>query len=166
MESFDLAIEERIQKIIPFYAGTYDLYLFNFFLNSHVSQRPRDEIELLFSEKTKIAKVSAIQILSLIRERKLLKEKFQEKISNDIDDCKTQILNIWQLAYPNIEDYFRSSQSKESLENKVLELEKEKRDTELSCWQDLVQLRKELLIAMLDYKSNVSKKKLLSQIVE
>ena len=160
------AIEDKIQEMLPFYADAYDLYFLNLFLNSHVSQHPVDEIELLFSEKTKIAKVSAIQLLSLIRERKLLKERSLEKISNDTDDCRTRILNIRQSDYASDEEYFHASQSRESLENKILELRKEKREAELSCWQDIVMLRKELLISMLDYKSNVSKKKLLSQIIE
>ena len=51
------AIEDKIQEMLPFYADAYDLYFLNLFLNSHVSQHPVDEIELLFSEKTKIAKV-------------------------------------------------------------------------------------------------------------
>src|SRR3989338_7194179 len=46
-------------------------------------------------------------------------------------------------------DYF--SKAKMQIENNVLDLEKEKRQEYLTCWKDLMFLKKYLLVALKDY---------------
>lgn len=145
---------------IPCYAGKSDVETLNRFLDTQGPGDTGDEIDMMFSDKVKLAKTSVLQIMSQINERLIIKKMNVERIYYDIDKCRTGILNAEDVYSRNYSANDKDARSR--LEAEITRLEQEKRKEETSCWRDLVQLRKELMMIMSEYKNNSRKKKMLS----
>lgn len=147
---------------IPVYADKNDLNLLNRFMEMQCAANYKDEIDLMFSDKTAFAKSSVINNISQIKERMYLRDRNIGKIDYDICSQRNRLLQL--------EDLFTNGTSpithklKNDIERTILESEKEKRDQEVSCWRDIALLRKDLMLGMNYYKTNSRKKQLISGI--
>ena len=77
-------------------------------------------------------------LIAQIKERQRIKDSNISRINREIDELKTQILNI-DFLYSKIylSDSFRQ---KFELEKQIMILEKEKREEEIRCWRDIASL--------------------------
>lgn len=134
---YQTGIEESLEKIV---------------LNEE-PLRERGIVEKIFSDKGRTLKATIKALFNEILLRERLNSELLNKIDSDI--CKTgsyleQIRMITQRQYmPDLE--IALSRRRTQLENQVLELDKEKRQEYLSCWKDLMFLKRYLLSALKDY---------------
>lgn len=85
-----------------------------------------------------MARDSVVSLLSLIREREIIKKKNIESITKSIDRCESIILNIKEFRKRN---YITNAGREETeLLKEINRLNKEKRTEEMSCWQDITKL--------------------------
>lgn len=116
-------------------------------------ERERGVVEKIFSDKRRTLKATIKALFNEI----LLRERLDSELLNRIDSdiCKSdsyleQIRFFTQRQYtPDLEIAF--SRRRTQLENQVCELEKEKRQEYLTCWKDLMFLKRYLLSALKDY---------------
>jgi len=112
-----------------------------------------DEISSIFTDKTNLKKTAVKNLISQIRERKIIEYAQQKGILKDICEVETALMQIESIAR-NV--YFANiGWSKNSLIGHAGKLEKEARDRKESCWKDLVDLKKELLEEVKGYKNAV-----------
>ena len=150
------SLEYRVYNFLPYYGNTNDLSVINQFIDSQSSKKSEDEVELMFSEKVGIAKALVIQILSQIKEREIIKERNFAKINYDMGRL-SWLKDMCAGSYA-----LNMSNADLDLEKQVVNLEKEKRTEQVSCWRDLVNLKKDLMGIMAEYKTTAKKKKVLS----
>jgi len=126
--------------------------------------RERGIVERVFSDKGRTLKATIKALFNEILLRERLNSELLVKIDSDI--CKTdsyleQIKFLTQRQYtPDLEIGF--SRRRTQLENQVLDLEKEKRQEYLTCWKDLMFLKKYLLSALKDYWTVSNRKSFLN----
>jgi len=112
-----------------------------------------DEINSIFTDKTNLKRTAVKNLISQIRERKIIEYAQQKGILSNICQVETALMQIESIAR-NV--YFANiGWSKNSLIGHTGKLEKEARDRKESCWKDLVDLRKELLEEVKGYKNAV-----------
>jgi hypothetical protein len=115
--------------------------------------KERGIVEKVFSDKGKTLKATIKALFNEILLRERLNSELLGKIDSDI--CKTnsyleQIRFFTQRQYlPDLEIAF--SRRRTQLENQAFDLEKEKRQEYLTCWKDLMFLKRYLLSALKDY---------------
>jgi hypothetical protein len=116
-------------------------------------ERERGAVEKIFSDKGRTLKATIRALFNEILLRERLNSELLGKIDSDI--CKTdsyleQIRFLTQRQYTqDVEIAF--SRRRTQLENQVFDLEKEKRQEYLSCWKDLMFLKRYLLSSLKDY---------------
>lgn len=126
-------------------------------------ERERGIVEKIFSDKGRTLKATIKAMFNEILLRERLNSKLLDRIDSDI--CKTgsyleQIRFFTQRQYtPDLEIAF--SRRRTQLENQVCDLEKEKRQEYLTCWKDLMFLKKYLLSALKDYWTASNRKSFL-----
>ncbi|MFH1367952.1 MAG: hypothetical protein ABII64_02370 [Elusimicrobiota bacterium] len=145
---------------LPAYANKEDLSLLNRFIEMQSKADYTDEIDLLFSDKTALAKSSVLNIISQIKERIAIKENNLKNIEYGISNQRTRLFNIEDLFANSYS--FDVTKAKNDIEKAIESSEKEKREQEVSCWRDLALLRKDLMFGMNEYKSNSRKKQLIT----
>lgn len=110
-----------------------------------------DEIDSIFKDKTNLKRIAVQDLVSQIRERKLIEYAQQKGILKDICEVGTALMQIESIAQNT---YFANiGWSKNSLLGHIGKLEKEARDRKESCWKDIVDLRKELIGGINSYKN-------------
>jgi len=110
-----------------------------------------DEIDSIFKDKTNLKRIAVQDLVSQLRERKIIEYVQQKGINSDICACGTELLRLDSIAK---NCYFANiGWSKNSLIGHIGKLERESRDRKESCWKDLVDLRKELLEEVKGYRN-------------
>lgn len=145
-------LENSVLKPRPFYHTGIEDSLENIVLKEEPSPE-RSTIDKIFSDKGRNLKATVKALFNEI----LLRERLNSELLNrmDSDICKTdsyleQIKFITQRQYtPDLE--ISLSRRRTQLESRLIDLEKEKRQEYLTCWKDLMFLKKYLLSAFKDY---------------
>jgi hypothetical protein len=137
----------RLYELILSYSDKKDFEDINKILGTVKSA---DEIDSIFKDKTNLKRIAVQDLVSQIRERKIIEYAQQKGISGDICEVETAILKIDSIAKHS---YSPVSWAKTSLIGHIGKLEKEARDRKESCWRDLVDLRKELLEEAKGYRN-------------
>ena len=109
-------------------------------------------LELIVSDKLKNLKSTVNALLDEIETRKKLHGQLVQSIEDQVSVQNSEILNfksIWPKYDWEKEQEF--NQLKNDLEKKVLKLESEKRNEQVECWRDLMQLKKDLMFALREY---------------
>ena len=122
-----------------------------------------DVLERIFSDKTKTLKSTAKALLDEIRLREYLNSLMNNKIDYEISRQNTEILQLpGQKSQYDLNGFVDIEKLKLKLEDRVLDLEKEKRKEYVECWRDLMFLKKYLLSSLKDYWDLVKRRDLLS----
>jgi hypothetical protein len=122
-----------------------------------------DVLERIFSDKTKTLKSTAKALLDEIKLREYLKGLMINKIDCEISRQNTEILQLpKQKSQYDLNGFVDIEKLTLKLEDRVLDLEKEKRKEYVECWRDLMFLKKYLLSSLKDYWDLVKRRDLLS----
>ena len=160
IKDWEYCKKEKNNGFIPIYADKEDLNLLNRFMEMQSCRDSKDEIDILFADKTAFAKSSVINTISQIKERIGIKYNNLNKIDYSISGQRSRLFQL--------EDLFNDTSSpviikaRNDIEKSILDSEKEKRGEETSCWRDIAELRKNLMFAMNEYKTNAMKKQLIT----
>jgi hypothetical protein len=155
-------LDNTLLKPRPFYETGIAESLENIILQDD-PEKERSIVEKIFSDKGRTLKATIKALFNELLLRQNLNYKLLDGIDSDI--CKTgsyleQIRFFTQRQYtPDLEIAF--SRRRTQLENQVVELEKEKRQEYLTCWKDLMFLKKYLLSALKDYWTASNRKSFL-----
>lgn len=137
----------RLYELILSYSDRKDLEDINKIIGADESS----DIDSIFRDKKNLKRVAVQDLVSQMRERKIIEYAQQRGILGNICEAETAILKIDSIAK---DVYFANiGWSKNSLISQVAKLEKESRDRKESCWKDLVDLRKELLEQVKSYRN-------------
>jgi hypothetical protein len=147
---------------IPYYATEKDLSEINKFLGAWKYKPGSDLIDVLFTDKVNATKFSIVNLISQMRERRVIKKRNLERIDYDTDRFKTELAQIEDLCLYNEIFNLDNRKTKINLDGKIAGLKKEKRAEETSCWRDLTQLRKELTDLIKEYRIASRKKELIA----
>jgi len=162
VSAFPDYLDNSILKTRPFYHTGIEESLENIVLKEE-PERERGIVDKVFSDKGRNLKAMVKALFNEILLRERLNSKLLDRIDSDI--CKTdsyleQIRFFTQRQYtPDLEIAF--SRRRTQLENQVCELEKEKRQEYLTCWKDLMFLKRYLLSALKDYWTASNRKSFL-----
>jgi hypothetical protein len=153
-------------QVKPFYHSNMNKTLENILLNKKPVGR-KGVIEKLFSEKTKTLKAVVKSFLEEIEIREKLDLHILNRIDEDICKKNTRIMQLESLkANYSLGDFLEIKKIILKIEDKVLELEKEKRKEYLECWRDLMSLKKYLLVSFKDYWNLVKRRELLEENID
>ena len=140
----------RLYELILSYSDKKDFEDINKILGIAKSA---DEIDSIFSDKTNLKRIAVQDLVSQMRERKIIEYAQQKGVLKDICEVETALLQLDSIAK---QSYMANiGWSKNSLIGHIGKLEKESRDRTESCWKDLVDLRKELIEQVKGYKNAV-----------
>ena len=140
----------RLYELVLSYSDTEDLQDISKLFGVVKSE---GEIDFIFKDKTNLKRTSVRNLISQMRERKMIEYAQQKSILRDICDCETALLQLDSLTQ-NL--YFANTGwLRNSIMSQVKKLEKESRDRKESCWRDLVDLRKELIEKVKGYRNAV-----------
>lgn len=132
-------------------------------LSKQTRLRKQGPLERLFSEKTKTLKATVKALLDEIELRQTLHSHILATIDNTISDQRSRLMHLEGMNTHYWLDVFKEmNKMKNHLENKALELEKEKRQEHLECWRDLMFLKKYLMSALREYWDLTQKRNILS----
>ncbi len=147
--------------------GPLDQTKIDIALNS-LLYRPNNEsrlgsLEGIFQDKAKTQKASAKALLDEIE----LRQKLNSRMVYDIDDEILKQNNLILEINNRKEGYFFDNfidlrKISLKLEDRVLELESEKRKESLECWRDIMFMKKYLLSSLKDYWDLARKRDALS----
>ena len=128
--------------------------------------RPDEEIravepfESYFSEKLDYLRDTVGQISAEITTRHEFTNKFLYQIDYQIRECAFSLseFRFWGIGYNTGVDKKRNH-----LERMLSDLRKERRATELRCWEDIVSLRKDLRDTLSEYKDILRRGRILEK---
>jgi len=119
----------------------------------------KKEFADFFTYKIKGLRETIEQINKEISSRFEMKQEFDNELDYQISRAAFSLSEFkrWGLGYNTGVDVKRNM-----LEKQLNDLRREKRKTELQCWEDIVSLRKDLRKALEEYKSLSNRKNVLS----
>ena len=108
-------------------------------------------VETIFTDRTKSLKSTVNELLAEIERRENLHADLNSRIGDDLYRCGEylQEVKFFTNSPYNLDTNFTSR--KTSLESQMLSLEEQKRTEDLTCWRDLMFLKKYLMFALKDY---------------
>lgn len=120
--------------------------------------KPVEPFDVYFSEKLSSLKATIDQISEEITTRHEFTDSFLYQIDYQIRECAFSLaeFNSWGVGYNTGVDKKRNH-----LERMLNDLRKERRATELRCWEDIVALRKDMREALTEYKEIVRRGEML-----
>jgi len=119
-------------------------------------------LDKLFFDKSKTSKATVKALLEEITLRENLNIHLLNKINKDICRQDTHLMHLENIKVQYFQDWFIDIKKiKMQIEDKILELEKEKRKEYLECWRDLMFLKKYLLSAFKEYWDLIKKRDVL-----
>lgn len=152
-------LENTLLKPRPFYHTGIEESLENIVLKEeHLPER--GIIDKVFSDKSRNLKAIVKAFFNEILLRERLDTELLGRINDDL--CRTGSY-LEEIRTLTRRDYLRDltlglSRRRTQLESRLIDLEKEKRQEYLTCWKDLMFLKRYLLFALKDYW-NLSNKK-------
>lgn len=116
------------------------------------SEKKATALERIFSDKTRTLKAGVKALLDEIETREALDKRLIGKINAEIGEQREQLLHFRMLEEGR---YFATVLEAKNLmvdvEDRLLNLEQEKRKEELECWRDLMFLKKYLMSSLKEY---------------
>jgi len=147
MHLYEIGLEQSLEKIVM----------------DDEPEKEKDLVDKVFSNKGRILKTTVKVFFNEILARKRLDSELVKKIDSEIchtDSYLAQIRELTKRQYtPDLELAF--SRRRTQLEDRVLNLEKEKRQEYLTCFKDLSISSRYLLSALKEYWSLSGKKSFL-----
>ena len=120
-------------------------------------------IEGIFADKAKTQKATANALLEEIKARKTINKCLLDKLDYEICTQDTQIMGIeGRKERYFFDNFIQTEKLKLELEDRVLELKKEKRKEYLEYWRDMMFMKKYLLSSLKDYWEIARKRDVLS----
>lgn len=113
-------------------------------------------VEVL-EEKLKLKKANLLQILFLIKERETLREKNISQIERELMNFQRELFKYKSIPYCMLDVIDKKERH---LETKVADLQKQIRDENIKCWEDIARLKKELMAALEEYLSTARRLKI------
>lgn len=120
--------------------------------------KPIEPFDVYFSEKLGSLRDTVDQVSAEITTRHEFADKFLYQIDYQIRECASSLSEFdrWGLGYNTGVDKKRNH-----LERMLSDLRKERRATELRCWEDIVALRKDLRETLTEYKDIIRRGRML-----
>ena len=111
----------------------------------------KDVAEMIFTDRTGSLKSTVKELLAEIERRETLHLDLKGRVDGDISKCGEylQEAKFWTDRPYNPDTNFIKRKS--NLEQQIFSLEEQKRTEDLTCWKDLMFLRKYLMSALKDY---------------
>ncbi|MHC4307622.1 MAG: hypothetical protein ACYSR7_03245 [Planctomycetota bacterium] len=106
----------------------------------------------VFADKSKTQKATVKALFNEVTLREKMNLHLLNKIDEDMSKQCTDLSNLKTSSFTYSPDIHKELNNKKmQLQNRVLELEQEKRKEYLECWRDLMFLKKYLFMALKDY---------------
>ncbi len=116
------------------------------------SDKGTSALERIFSDKTRTLKASVKALLDEIETRENLDKHLIEEIEEEITQQSNHLVHLKRLeASPFLETFMAAKKLIIKIEDKILNLEQEKRKEKLECWRDLMFLKKYLMSSLKEY---------------
>lgn len=108
-------------------------------------------VETIFTDRTRSLKSTVNELLAEIERRENLHLDLKSRIDDDIGKCGEYLQGVrfWTDRPYNPDTNF--TKRKTNLEKQIFSLEEQKRTEDLTCWRDLMFLKKYLMSALKDY---------------
>jgi len=106
--------------------------------------KQNNNIDLFKIKRTQLSSLIK-ELYHQIRQRDQIKEKNLYDINQDTCRIGTEVMNLGQFSYSN-------NYQVPKLQNKLLDLEREKREQLSQFWKDTMNLQKSLIYAIADYQ--------------
>jgi len=136
--------------------------IFEYMQKNNDKDNQDDFVDRIFSDKAKTQKTIVKNLLNEINLRKELHKNLLTKINEEIITCDTYLLNIPNRNYYLDTDINNINKRRSHIEDKIIQLEQEKRLEDLKYWEDMKDLYKDLLIAFNEYWLAFRKKEFLN----
>jgi hypothetical protein len=118
-------------------------------------------VEEIFGDKVQSLRATIDSILAQIEERKTLRKSNLHGILQGECKCDTELMQLEdRIGFSNAGP--GTDKARATIQKELLNLERERRFEEVSCWRDLVFLRKELLNTLREYQTAVRRQEMLS----
>jgi hypothetical protein len=128
-----------------------------------ISTKKPGTIEGIFADKAKTQKATAKALLEEIKARQTINKSLLDKLDYEICTQDTQIMGIeGRKERYFFDNFIQTEKLKLQLEDRVLELKKEKRKEYLEYWRDMMFMKKYLLSSLKDYWDIARKRDVLS----
>lgn len=114
--------------------------------------------EEIIKEKIRLQKASLVQIINLITEREIAKQNNLASIESEMMKVQGELFLYKCIVYPINPDNKRKS----NLERAISELENQRRQEEIDCWKDTLELWQELLKIAAEYRATVRRVKMIA----
>lgn len=140
----DSYLENRLENYRPIITDSYST-------SNSPDIQANSVVETIFTDRTRSLKSTVNELLAEIERRENLHADLKSKIGDDLYKCGEYIQEVKFLTNSpyNLDTNFTSR--KTSLESQMLSLEEQKRTEDLTCWRDLMFLKKYLMFALKDY---------------
>ena len=125
------------------------------------SQSQDDFVDRLFSDKAKTQKTTVKQVLNEISLRGELHKNLLSRIDYETMKWDTYLMNLKDRGY---EIDLSIPKRRNHIEDKLIQLEQEKRAEDLKYWEHGRELRKELMLAFNEYWLSFRKKEFLNDV--
>ena len=111
----------------------------------------KDVAEMIFTDRTGSLKSTVKELLAEIERRENLNTNIKTRIDDDRSKCVEYLreAKFWTDNPYNPDNDFLKR--KTNLEQQIFSFEEQKRTEDLTCWRDLMFLRKYLMSALKDY---------------
>ena len=133
-------------------------------LNEKIIEPPIDEepdnqitIDSFFQDRVTLNRMHVSSLVSQITRRNNLQKDNLYKIEKDMMKCQAQLFEI-----EHVPRWYNANitRTRNMLEKEILALEKEKRAEYVSCWRDLVLVKRDLIGALKEFKSTEQRQEL------
>jgi len=131
--------------------------------NAYAKDNPSqdDFVDRLFSDKAKTQKTTVKQVLNEISLRGELHKNLLSRIDYETMKWDTYLMNLKDRGY---EIDLSIPKRRNHIEDKLIQLEQEKRAEDLKYWEHGRELRKELMLAFNEYWLSFRKKEFLNDV--
>jgi len=128
------------------------------------NKTPDNFPDRIILDKSKTTKATIKALLNEVLLRKKLNSELTSRIDSDLCDTHSNLEQILTVTARDYEGSLTSNlnRRKTQLESQSIDLEKEKRQEYVTCWRDMMFLKKYLLSALKDYWNANSSKSFLN----
>jgi hypothetical protein len=124
--------------------------------------KPENIVDEIFEDKVQGLKATIDSTLAQVEERKELRKKNLLGILQGECKCDTELMQLEERLRYSCAGSPGTDKAKATIQKELLNLERERRFEDVSCWRDLVFLRKELVSALGEYQTAQRRQEMLS----
>ena len=108
-------------------------------------------VETIFTDRTRSLKSTVNELLAEIEHRENLHSDLKSRIGDDLYRCGEYLQEVKFFTDRPYNPDTNFTGRKTNLEKQIFSLEEQKRTEDLTCWRDLMFLKKYLMSALKDY---------------